>query len=303
MENYDIIIIGGGPAGLTAALYALRANKTVLIIEKATFGGQITYSPRVENYPAVPDTSGNEIAERLIDQVLSQGAEMEPDTVVAIEDGDVKTVVTESGRFFAKSVIIATGARHRTLGLENEENLIGNGVSFCAVCDGAFYNGKNVAVVGGGNSALQEALLLSENAASVTVIQNLPTLTGEERLRERVYANEKIKVLLGTTVKRLLGKNELTGVLLENAETKEETELTVDGLFVAIGLVPQNEPFEGVINLDNYGYAVADESCTTDAKGIFVAGDCRTKKIRQVATAVADGAVAAVAACDYIDNM
>ena len=179
---YDIIVVGGGPAGLTAALYALRANKSVLIIEKATFGGQITYSPRVENYPAVPDSSGNEIAEKLVDQVLSQGAEIELSKVLEIRDGDTKTVVTEDGEYECKAVIIATGARHRMLGIAGEEKLVGEGISFCAVCDGAFYNGKEVAVVGGGNSALQEALLLCENASRVTVIQNLPYLTGESAL-------------------------------------------------------------------------------------------------------------------------
>lgn len=300
---YDIIVVGGGPAGLTAALYALRANKSVLIIEKATFGGQITYSPRVENYPAVPDSSGNEIAEKLVDQVLSQGAEIELSKVLEIRDGDTKTVVTEDGEYECKAVIIATGARHRMLGIAGEEKLVGEGISFCAVCDGAFYNGKEVAVVGGGNSALQEALLLCENASRVTVIQNLPYLTGEKRLADRLYANEKATVLLSKTVKGFVGDSTLSGVVIADAETGEEQTLKVDGLFVAIGLVPQNEPFSNVLTLNDYGYADADEDCRTKTEGIFVAGDCRSKRIRQVTTAVADGAVAALAACDYIDNM
>ena len=300
---YDIIVVGGGPAGLTAALYALRANKSVLIIEKATFGGQITYSPRVENYPAVPDSSGNEIAEKLVDQVLSQGAEIELSKVLEIRDGDCKTVVTEDGEYECKAVIIATGARHRMLGIAGEEKLVGEGISFCAVCDGAFYNGKEVAVVGGGNSALQEALLLCENASRVTVIQNLPYLTGEKRLADRLYANEKATVLLSKTVKGFVGDSTLSGVVIADAETGEEQTLKVDGLFVAIGLVPQNEPFSNVLTLNDYGYADADEDCRTKTEGVFVAGDCRQKRIRQVTTAVADGAVAALAACDYIDNM
>ena len=300
---YDIIVVGGGPAGLTAALYALRANKSVLIIEKATFGGQITYSPRVENYPAVPDSSGNEIAEKLVDQVLSQGAEIELSKVLEIRDGDTKTVVTENGEYECKAVIIATGARHRMLGIAGEEKLVGEGISFCAVCDGAFYNGKEVAVVGGGNSALQEALLLCENASRVTVIQNLPYLTGEKRLADRLYANEKATVLLSKTVKGFVGDSTLSGVVIADAETGEEQTLKVDGLFVAIGLVPQNEPFSNLLTLNDYGYADADEDCRTKTEGIFVAGDCRSKRIRQVTTAVADGAVAALAACDYIDNM
>ena len=300
---YDIIVVGGGPAGLTAALYALRANKSVLIIEKATFGGQITYSPRVENYPAVPDSSGNEIAEKLVDQVLSQGAEIELSKVLEIRDGDTKTVVTEDGEYECKAVIIATGARHRMLGIAGEEKLVGEGISFCAVCDGAFYNGKEVAVVGGGNSALQEALLLCENASRVTVIQNLPYLTGEKRLADRLYANEKATVLLSKTVKGFVGDSTLSGVVIADAETGEEQTLKVDGLFVAIGLVPQNEPFANLLALNDYGYADADEDCRTKTAGVFVAGDCRQKRIRQVTTAVADGAVAALAACDYIDNM
>ncbi len=299
---YDIIIIGGGPAGLTAALYALRANKTVLIIEKATFGGQITYSPRVENYPGIPDTSGNEIADKLVEQVLSQGAQIELETVTEIRDGDTKTVVTDGGEYEAKAVIIATGAKHRMLGVEGEEALVGNGISFCAVCDGAFYNGKRVAVVGGGNSALQEALLLCENASHVTVIQNLPYLTGEKRLADRLYENKKAEVLLSKTVKGFVGENELKGVVITDAETGEDTTLEVDGLFVAIGLIPQNEAFSNVLDLNSYGYANSGEDCLTRTNGIFVAGDCRSKRIRQVTTAVSDGAVAALAACDYIDN-
>ncbi len=300
---YDIIIVGGGPAGLTAALYALRANKSVLIIEKATFGGQITYSPRVENYPGIPDTSGNAIADKLLDQVLSQGAEVELSKVLEIRDGTTKTVITEDGEFECKAVIIATGARHRMLGIAGEEKLVGEGISFCAVCDGAFYNGKEVAVVGGGNSALQEALLLCENASHVTVIQNLPYLTGEKRLADRLYASDKATVLLSKTVKGFVGDGTLSGVVIADAETGEEQTLKVDGLFVAIGLVPQNEPFSNVLTLNDYGYADSGEDCRTKTEGIFVAGDCRSKRIRQVTTAVADGAVAALAACDYIDNL
>lgn len=300
---YDVIVIGGGPAGLTASIYALRANKSVLIIEKATFGGQITYSPKVENYPAFTEISGNELGEKMVEQVLAQGADVEMAEVLSIEDGEIKKVITDSGEYTAKAVIIATGARHRMLGLANEENLVGNGISFCAVCDGAFYNGKHVGVVGGGNSALQEALLLCENAAKVTVIQNLPYFTGEERLAEKLKANPKAEILLGKTVVELQGESELCGVTLQDAETQEKTEVKLDGLFVAIGLIPQNEPFASLLELNPIGYAEADERCLTKTKGIFVAGDCRTKAIRQVATAVSDGAVAALAACDYIDNL
>ena len=298
----DIIIIGGGPAGLTAALYALRANKTVLIIEKGTFGGQITYSPKVENYPGFLCASGNEIAEKMVEQVLEQGGEIELDTVLSVKDGEVKTVVCEGGEFKARAVIVATGARHRLLGLEREAEFIGNGISFCAVCDGAFFSGKEVAVIGGGNSALQEALLLCETAKKVTLIQNLPYLTGEGRLQERLRENEKAEIILGATVKALEGGEDLTAIVIRDEASGEETTLKVDGMFVAIGLIPQNEPFFDVLDLNGYGYADSDESCLTKTPGIFVAGDCRQKRIRQVTTAVSDGAVAALAACDYIDR-
>ncbi len=299
---YDIIIIGGGPAGLTAALYARRANKSVLVIEKGSFGGQITYSPKVENIPGFFSVTGNEFAEKLVEQVLEQGADVEAAEVLSLRDGDVKTVVTDSGEFEGKTVIIATGARHRLLGLPNEESYVGEGISFCAVCDGAFYEGKTVAVIGGGNSALQEALLLSDLAEKVYVVQNLEFLTGEEKLSQQLYERENIEVILGTVVKSLHGEGELTGITVANEQSGEETLLSVDGMFVAIGLVPQNEIFSGILSLDGRGYAEAGEDCITSARGIFAAGDCRVKKIRQVATAAADGAIAALAACDYIDG-
>lgn len=300
----DIIIIGGGPAGLTAALYARRANKSVLVMEKAAFGGQITFSPRVENIPGFLSLTGNEFAEKLVEQVLEQGADIEPCEVLSVrDDGDRKTVVTDGGEFAAKAVVIATGARHRLLGVENEDRYIGEGISFCAVCDGAFYAGKQVGVVGGGNSALQEALLLSDVAAKVTVIQNLDFLTGEQKLQDQLAERANVEVLLGTTVRAVTGDESFTGVTLCEEKSGLLTDLPLDGLFVAIGLVPQNEPFATVVELDERGYVNAGESCTTTAPGIFVAGDCRTKRIRQVATAAADGAVAALAACDYIDNL
>lgn len=298
---YDIIIIGGGPAGLTAALYAKRANKSVLVIEKATFGGQITYSPKVENIPGFISLSGNEFAEKLTEQILEQGADVEFGEVTAIENGDTKKVITEDGEFEGKSVIIATGARHRMLGIEREEQFVGEGISFCAVCDGAFYEGKTVAVIGGGNSALQEALLLCDLAKKVYVVQNLDYLTGEEKLQEQLKSRENAEIILGTVVEELVGDTELTGIKIKSNSGQTET-LSVDGMFVAIGLIPQNEPFKDFVELNSWGYVEAGENCKTNCEGIFVAGDCRSKRIRQVATAAADGAVAALAACDYIDG-
>ncbi len=299
---FDIIIVGGGPAGLVAALYACRANKKVLIIEKGSFGGQITFSPKVENIPGFAAVTGNEFAEKLVEQVLAQDAEVECAEVLEIKDGDIKTVVTDSGEFTAKSVIIATGAKHRLLGLENEENLIGEGISFCAVCDGAFYENKTVAVIGGGNSALQEAILLSELAKKVYVVQNLEVLTGEKKLSDKLSKKANVEIILSSTVEKILGDTELEGIEIKNSVSGKVETLKLDGMFVAIGLVPQNEIFKDLVKLDERGYIIADEFCKTSADGIFVAGDCRTKTIRQVITAAGDGAVAALAACDYADS-
>lgn len=299
---YDIIIIGGGPAGLTAALYACRANKKTLVIEKETFGGQITFSPKVENIPGFISLTGNEFAEKLVEQVLEQGADVESCEAIEIRDGEIKTVVTDDGEYQGKSVIIATGAKHRMLGIDGEERFVGEGISFCAVCDGAFYKNKTVAVVGGGNSALQEAILLSDTAKKVYVVQNLDFFTGEKKLVEQLEKLDNVEIILEVTVDSFVGDNELEGIVIKNS-TGETRKLELDGLFVAIGLIPQNEAFKNVVKLDVRGYAEVDESCETETKGIFVAGDCRTKKIRQVTTAAADGAIAALAACDYVDGL
>lgn len=301
---YDIIVIGAGPAGLTAALYALRADKSVLVLEKATFGGQITYSPQIENYPGFTRMSGNEFADKLVDQVISQGAEIEMEKVIAVKDGaEYKTVVTEDGEYQAKAVIIATGVKHRQTGLSNENELVGSGVSYCAVCDGAFFKGQTVAVLGGGNSALQEALLLADGCKKVYVIQNLDTFTGEARLVEKLKERQNVELITGTVITALKGEKTLESVILKKESDATESELSVDGLFVAIGLVPENDAFSNVAALDKYGYFDSDESCVSHTSGIFVAGDCRSKSTRQITTAVADGSVAALAACRYIDNM
>lgn len=304
MELYDIIIVGGGPAGLVAAIYGRRADKKVIVLEKETFGGQITFSPKVENIPGFLQLTGNEFAEHLVDQVLNQGADVESCEVLSIKDeGAYKTVVTDGETYTGKAVILATGARHRLLGLPREDEFVGNGISFCAVCDGAFYKDKEVAVVGGGNSAMQEALLLAEQARKVTVVQNLDFLTGEEKLAEQLRAKPNVEILLGTVVDAYLGdKSGLNGLRLRRVSDGTLSDLNIDGAFLAVGLVPQNEPFADLIRLDARGYADSDETCKTVADGIFVAGDCRSKTVRQVTTAAADGAVAALAACNYIDG-
>ncbi len=307
---YDIIVIGAGPAGLTAALYARRAEKSVLVIEKSTFGGQITHSPRVENYPGFLEMSGNEFADKLIEQVFAQGAEIELDEVTGIEgEAGNYTVKCVQKSFTAKTVIIATGARHRHLGIDREEDFTGEGISYCAVCDGAFYKGKSVAVIGGGNSALVDAVLLSESCTKVYVVQNLSFLTGESRLQRTLEKRDNVEFIFNSVVKRILGGKEFEGIEIEDTESGRMTELRVDGIFVAIGQVPENEPFSNVVKLNDYGYVDAGETCVPtpatgiDTTGIFVAGDCRTKAIRQVTTATADGAVSALAACRFIDSL
>ena len=302
---YDIIIIGAGPAGLTAAIYARRANKSVLLLEKGAFGGQITFSPKVENYPGFDTISGSELADKLVEQALGQGADVEIETVTGIEDrGDCKAVLTEDGNTYeAKAVIIAAGARHRHLELPNEETHIGEGISFCAVCDGAFYKDKVVALVGGGNSALQEAILLSETSKKVYVIQNLDFLTGEQALQDILAKRENVEVLLGTVVAAMPAEVPLTSITLRRVADDSTFNLTIDGLFVAIGLQPENGAFADVAALDQWGYIDAGEDCLTRTPGVFVAGDCRRKGVRQVTTATGDGATAAIAACRYIDSL
>ncbi len=301
---YDIIIVGAGPAGLTAALYALRADKTVLVLEKGTFGGQITYSPQIENYPGFAKMSGNEFAEKLIDQVINQGAEIEMETVTEIRDnGSSKTVVTEEGEHEAKAVIIATGVKHRQTGLPKENELVGAGISYCAVCDGAFFKGQTVAVLGGGNSALQEAVLLSESCEKVYVVQNLDFFTGEAKLVEKLKTKANVEFIMGTVIKELHGESELEGLTLRKEADGSESYLKVNGLFVAIGLVPNNQAFADIAGLNEWGYIDSDESCVTKTAGVFTAGDCRSKQIRQITTATADGSVAALAACRYIDSL
>jgi len=302
---YDIIIIGAGPAGLTAAIYARRAEKSVLLLEKATFGGQITHSPLVENYPGFPTASGNEIAEKMVEQALAQGAEIELDTALSItgEAGNF-TVQGEAGSYTGKAVIMATGSRHRMLGLDREEELTGEGVSYCAVCDGAFYKDKTVAIIGGGNSALQEAISLSNGCKKVYVIQNLGFFTGEEKLAQELYKRDNVEIILSTIVTELLGEKQLHGIRLKNEETGKMSELSLDGIFVAIGQVADNEPFAGVVALNENGYIISGEDCLPQSKpGIFAAGDCRTKAIRQVTTATADGAVAALSACRFLEQL
>ncbi|MBO6011878.1 MAG: FAD-dependent oxidoreductase [Oscillospiraceae bacterium] len=301
---YDIICVGGGAAGLTAALYALRAGKTVLVLEKNSFGGQVAFSPKIENWPGTKEMSGLEFADALTEQVLAKGAELELENVVKIEkDGDFRVRTEEGGVYESRAVIISAGVKHRTLGLPGEDELIGNGISFCAVCDGAFYAGQDVALVGGGNSALQEAVLLAETSKSVTILQDLDFLTGEKTLADKLAAMANVKIICGVKVTGYATENgELTGVLVRTKDGKDHR-VDCSGVFLAVGLIPENGAFADVVELDAQGYIASDETCETGLPGLFVAGDCRAKRIRQITTASADGAVSALAAIRYIDKV
>ncbi len=301
---HDIIIVGGGPAGLTAAVYGLRAGKTVLVIEKNGFGGQIAYSPKVENIPGTKLISGTEFADQITDQAMALGADVELEKVVKVEkNGDIFMVSTEEGSTYeGRTVILAVGVKHRTLGLPGENELIGNGISFCAVCDGAFYAGQEVAMIGGGNSALQEALLLSEVCKKVTVVQNLADFTGEKKLSDALMQKDNVEAIFSTVVVGYESTDgALSGLRLRNEVTGEESQIKVDGAFLAVGLMPENEPFAEWASLNDWGYFDSGEDCCTKTEGIFVAGDCRSKRIRQVVTAAGDGAIAAMPACRYLD--
>ena len=301
---FDIIVIGGGPAGMTAALYGLRNGKSVLVLEKHGFGGQSTYSPKVENWPGTAQMSGNEYADAFLEQILAQGAEVDLAEAVKVEDhGDRKTVYTDDGQQRdARAVIIATGVKHRMLGLPGENELVGEGISFCAVCDGDFYSGQTVCVAGGGNSALQEAILLAGKCAKVIMLQDLPEFTGEKKLQEILFSRPNVEKRTGVKITALNTEGgALRGVTVVPRAGGATENVACDGLFVAIGLIPENGAFENLAELNKWGYFDSGETCDTKTPGIFVAGDCRSKSVRQLTTAAGDGAVAALAACRYID--
>jgi len=298
---YDIIVVGGGPAGLTAALYGLRNGKSVITIEKSVFGGQIVNSPKVENIPGFLSISGDEFGDIMLDQVQKQGGQVLFDEVKAVnsDDNGVSVTTDMSGEIKGLTCILALGTTHRTLGLMDEEKFIGNGIHFCAVCDGNFYQDKKVVMIGGGNSALVEANMLVNVVSHLTILQDLPMFTGEKRLQDELFKKENLDKHVSTKVLTYLNDgNKITGVkYLENGEEKI---VECDGVFLAIGLVPDNKAFANVCDLDERGYFNSDESSLTKTKNVFVAGDCRKKSLRQVATACADGANAAIAACNYL---
>lgn len=304
---YDIVIVGGGTAGLSAAIYGVRAGKSVLILEEKFYGGQIVNSPEVVNYPGIARISGYEFAKNLYDQATSLGAEYKQARVVRIEesDTDMKKVYARSSGdaeecYETHTVILATGAKNRPLGVEREKDLIGAGVSYCATCDGMFFRGRDVAVAGGGNTALEDALFLSNYCSKVYVIHRRDQFRGEEKLVEMLRQKEPVEFVMDSVVTRLEGDAMLEKICVHNVKTGEDREIPVSGLFVAIGQMPDNEGFSDLVDIDEKGYIQAGEDCQTGTPGIYTAGDCRTKEVRQLATAAADGAVAALAACEYM---
>lgn len=301
MENhiasYDLIIVGAGPAGLTAAIYALRAGKTVLLLEANTYGGQIVNTPDIENYPGIAHVSGYDFATGLYEQAKALGAELKFKKVLAVEDhGEVKSVKTRKQDFTTKAVILATGAKNRHLGLDREEELTGAGVSYCATCDGSFFKGMDVAVNGGGNTALEDAMYLSDICNKVYLIHRRNEFRGDISTVEKLRAKENVEFILNSTVIALNGDRRLESIEVMDKESGKTTEIEVAALFVAVGQEPGNEPFVNVVDLSQ-GYIEAGEDCHTKTQGIYTAGDCRTKSVRQLTTAAADGAVAALAAC------
>lgn len=300
---YDIIIIGAGPAGLSAAIYGQRGGKNTLVLDGKGFGGQIINTPEVENYPGIKNISGFQFASAIYEQATELGAEVLFEKAEAIEDsGLVKTVKTAGGAYEGKAVILATGAKNRPLGLPEEERFTGAGLSYCATCDGAFFRGRDVAVIGGGNTALEDAEVLSGIANKVYLIHRRDTFRGDAASVKRLLAKDNVEFILDTVPEALLGENAVSGLKLRNVKTGEERQLDVSGVFAAVGQMPDNQAFSNVVQLDGGGYVAADESCTTNRPGVFTAGDCRTKKVRQLATAASDGAVAALAAIEYINS-
>ena len=299
---YDILIVGGGPAGLTAAIYAARAGKRAAILEKEAFGGQIASAPLVENYPGILSISGAELARQMTEQARAFGAEIVYTEAAGLEKTSAGFRVScTDGVREAKTVILATGAAHRQLGLPGETALTGCGISYCAVCDGAFYEGADVAVVGGGDTALQDALFLANTCRSVTLIHRRDTFRASAQLVRRAQAQENIRILRSCTVQRLLlSDDSLQGAELLNGKTEETERIYVEGLFVAVGQTPQSAPFEDAVATEN-GYYLAGEDTNTSRPGVFAAGDGRKKQVRQLTTAVSDGAAAALAACRWLD--
>ena len=300
---FDTIIIGCGPSGMTAALYLLRANKSVLLLEKEGIGGQIAESPRIENYPSIPSISGSEFADKLFSQIQDLGAEFEFAEALEIQkEGDTYIVKTDGDVYSARSVILANGCKHRKLGLEREEELTGHGISYCATCDGAFFRDQNVVVIGDANSALQYAIALSEICKHVQIMTLFDRYFADPILVKRVQENPKISAEHEWSAIRFEGNKDLTGVTFQNTKTKEIQTIPCQGCFIAIGQIPHNDAYASFVDL-NRGFIVTDENMATKTRGLFACGDTRVKKVRQVATAIGDGANAAMNCLAYLSSL
>lgn len=293
---YDVIVIGAGPAGMTSAIYLARANKKVLVLEKETIGGQMASSPLIENYPGYSAISGSALANNMYEQLCNLDVEIELEEVKEIKDGEIKKVITEDNTYECKAIIIATGSKYKLLGLDNEVNLIGKGIHFCVACDGAFYKNKKVAVIGGGNSAIINAITLADLCEKVYVIQNLDNLTCEEALTNKLKEKSNVEVITSSVVTKISGEDELQSIEINNNK-----EIILDGMFISIGLVPQSEFVKDILKVNKYGY-IESNNCTSSIPGIFIAGDCRDKMVRQITVATSDGTISATSAIEYLNN-
>ena len=298
---FDVIIVGSGISAMTSAIYLARSSKKVLMLECEQIGGAIASSPRVENYPGIKSITGSNLASNLYEQIENFGVEFKFEEALNIKKNkDSFTVKTDTDSYKSKFVIIATGAKYRRLGLENEEDFVGNGESFCVACDGAFYNNKTVAVIGGGNSAIVNAISLSENTKKLYIIQNISKLTGEKSQVEKLKKKDNVEIIYDTVVTKLNGDDELESIEIENKDGKKV--LKVDGIFVSIGQLPNNDLAKDLIELDDYGYIKVDNNCKTSIDGIYAIGDIRSKKIRQLTTSTADGTIAAISIINELDK-
>lgn len=296
---YDCIIIGGGPAGLTAGIYLARANKKTLIIEKETIGGQIASSPLVQNYPGIMSITGAELANNLYEQVESLNVDIELEEVLEIVPGEIHKVITDYNTYTAKTIILATGSKYRLLNIENEDNLLGKGIHFCVSCDGAFYKNKIVAVIGGGNSAITNAIYLAGLAKKVYLIHRKNKFNCEDKLVNELNKLTNIEILFNSVVSKIIGNDNLEEIVVMQED--KERKITIDGLFISIGMDAQTEIANNILELNQNKYIITDE-CKSSIPSIFVAGDCREKKLRQLATAINDGAISATLAINYLNS-
>lgn len=303
---YDVLVIGAGPAGMTAAIYAVRGGKKTLMVDELSYGGQIINTPEVDNYPGTGRISGFELAQGMYEQASALGAEMDFAKVNSIEKQEDNTFVikTTGGKEYAsKAVILATGVKNRPLGVDREDQLKGAGISYCATCDGAFYQGLTVAVMGGGNTALEDAEYLSSLAEKVYIVHRRDKFRGDEITVKRLASKPNVEFVLDSVPEEIVGETRVEGIKVRNKVTGEIRELKVDGIFVAFGHIPVNSDFEGVAELDESGFFNSGENCKTKTKGVFVAGDCRAKQRRQLVTAASDGAVAAMETIEYLNSL